>query len=280
MKNLIKKLGLLILSSLMFYGCSMVNPAVNSSDKNNKGTFTSLYNQFAEPMNNSMNMMKNMMISDSPDYSFASMMVMHHQGAVNIAKAEQKNGKDAEMKKLADDIITKQESEIKVLNAWIDKNKAPGSSIGMMKTDDPFYKNMMGSVDITMMAMQNIGMGTRNECGIMPGMGMGKGSSQNTSMMNTGNNSMPTSDSMMNQDTANNFCMMGMSANKAFTAGNPDYTFAAIMLIHHRNAVEMAKALITSGKDEEIRKIAQNIVTDPENEVKLLQEWLDKNKGK
>ncbi len=123
MKSLIKKSVSLVLLSLMFYGCSTVNPVVKTGDKNNQGSFTSLYSQFSEPMNNSMNMMKNMMMAGSTDYVFASMMVMHHQGAVNMAKAEQKNGKDAEMKKLAENIVTDQENEVKLLQEWLDKNK-------------------------------------------------------------------------------------------------------------------------------------------------------------
>ncbi len=46
------------------------------------------------------------------DAAFIRMMIPHHEGAIAMAKAEIEKGKDAELKKLADEIIKAQQREI------------------------------------------------------------------------------------------------------------------------------------------------------------------------
>lgn len=69
-------------------------------------------------------MHKNMAItySGNTDVDFARGMIPHHQGAIDMAKIELQYGKDPELKKLAEEIIKAQESEIAFLKAWIEKN--------------------------------------------------------------------------------------------------------------------------------------------------------------
>ena len=58
------------------------------------------------------------------DLDFMSQMRTHHQAAIDMAKIVLANGKDAEVKKLAQDIVTAQEKEIVTINAWL---KAKGT---------------------------------------------------------------------------------------------------------------------------------------------------------
>ena len=51
----------------------------------------------------------------NPDHDFASMMIPHHQGAVDMAKVELLYGKDPAMRRLAQEIIVSQGSEIAVM---------------------------------------------------------------------------------------------------------------------------------------------------------------------
>lgn len=60
--------------------------------------------------------------SGNADVDFARGMIPHHQGAIDMAKIELQYGKDPELKKLAEDIIKTQESEIAFLKAWLEKN--------------------------------------------------------------------------------------------------------------------------------------------------------------
>jgi uncharacterized protein (DUF305 family) len=49
-------------------------------------------------------------------------MLPHHQGAIDMAKVELANGKDPELRKLAETIIKDQEKQIQVMQAWLKKN--------------------------------------------------------------------------------------------------------------------------------------------------------------
>ncbi|RVU82073.1 DUF305 domain-containing protein [Leucothrix sargassi] len=58
------------------------------------------------------------------DVGFAKGMIPHHEGAIAMAKVELQYGKDAEMKALAQKIVDAQQSEISVMQNWLDKNEA------------------------------------------------------------------------------------------------------------------------------------------------------------
>jgi uncharacterized protein (DUF305 family) len=53
------------------------------------------------------------------DVDFARMMIPHHQGAIDMAKAELAEGEDPELRRLAEAIITAQEKEIAFLKQWL-----------------------------------------------------------------------------------------------------------------------------------------------------------------
>jgi uncharacterized protein (DUF305 family) len=41
----------------------------------------------------------------------------------------------------------------------------------------------------------------------------------------------------------------------------------------------MAKAILLYGKDEQLKRLAQEIIADQQNEVQLMQLWLSKRSG-
>ncbi|GJE54872.1 CopM family metallochaperone [Methylobacterium thuringiense] len=53
--------------------------------------------------------------STDPDRDFAAMMIPHHQGAVDMAKAELAYGQDPVLRRLAQGIIVEQQQEIEVM---------------------------------------------------------------------------------------------------------------------------------------------------------------------
>ena len=79
------------------------------------------------PMHGSMmKMMKDMesmKMSGDTDKDFAMMMKIHHQGAIDMAQAELKNGKDQKLHKMAKKIIEAQQKEIKEFDQWLAKHK-------------------------------------------------------------------------------------------------------------------------------------------------------------
>jgi uncharacterized protein (DUF305 family) len=54
-------------------------------------------------------------LTGKPDVDFARLMIPHHQGAIDMAKVELLFGTDARLRRLAQEIIVTQESEIQVM---------------------------------------------------------------------------------------------------------------------------------------------------------------------
>ncbi|MEU7111515.1 DUF305 domain-containing protein [Streptomyces sp. NPDC046182] len=55
------------------------------------------------------------------DRKFAELMIAHHEGAVEMAETEQKDGRDATAKKLAGDVVRTQSAEIAELRKILDR---------------------------------------------------------------------------------------------------------------------------------------------------------------
>jgi len=55
---------------------------------------------------------------------------------------------------------------------------------------------------------------------------------------------------------------------------NPDHDFVTQMIPHHQGAIDMAKVLLLYGKDQTLRNLAQQIITDQQTEINLMNVWL------
>jgi uncharacterized protein (DUF305 family) len=66
-------------------------------------------------------------MSGNPDRDFAAMMIPHHQGAIDMAKVEVLYGKDPALRRLAQEIIVTQESEIAVMRRQLLKDSTPAT---------------------------------------------------------------------------------------------------------------------------------------------------------
>lgn len=55
---------------------------------------------------------------DEFDKSFITLMIEHHQGAIDMAKLAQQYAGHGEIKNLANDIITAQTNEIEMMKSW------------------------------------------------------------------------------------------------------------------------------------------------------------------
>ena len=54
-----------------------------------------------------------------PDVDFVTMMIPHHQGAIDMAKVELQYGKDPKLRELASGIVAAQEAEIAEMEGWL-----------------------------------------------------------------------------------------------------------------------------------------------------------------
>jgi len=81
------------------------------------------------------NMLKNK-TGDDFDKAFVEQMIIHHQGAIDMAKLAQTNSKHDEVKNLANNILSAQSKEIDMMQIW---------------QGDWGYKSVPGSHDMQMM---------------------------------------------------------------------------------------------------------------------------------
>ena len=69
-----------------------------------------------------------------------------------------------------------------------------------------------------------------------------------------------------------------MHSGMAITyTGNTDIDFARGMIPHHQGAIDMAKVVLTHGKDPEIRKLAEGVIREQEKEIAMMRDWLKKS---
>jgi hypothetical protein len=68
--------------------------------------------------------------------------------------------------------------------------------------------------------------------------------------------------------------VMHKGMHSAPYTGEPDRDFVTLMIPHHQGAIDMAKALLLYGKDPQMRRLAQEIITEQQSEIQLMQLWL------
>src|SRR5215813_2152884 len=73
---------------------------------------------------------------------------------------------------------------------------------------------------------------------------------------------------------ANAMDVMHRDMHNAEYSGDADYDFVTMMITHHQGAIDMAKALLLYSKDPQMRRLAQEIITDQQSEIQLMQLWL------
>ena len=71
--------------------------------------------------NDKMHKEMDIAFSGDADADFARGMIPHHQGAVDMAKIVLQYGKDPEIRKLAEEVVRTQETEIKFMREWLAK---------------------------------------------------------------------------------------------------------------------------------------------------------------
>jgi uncharacterized protein (DUF305 family) len=122
-----------------------VNPLTQRSQTMKKVVLTALFALFAlanAQMNHSMGNAAMTALEKASGKTFdvywLSQMIEHHNGAVDMAKAVLKDGKDARVKKAAQSIIADQSKEVKQMTEWLKKwyNTTPDKKqMALMKQD-------------------------------------------------------------------------------------------------------------------------------------------------
>jgi uncharacterized protein (DUF305 family) len=59
-------------------------------------------------------------------------------------------------------------------------------------------------------------------------------------------------------------------------SGDPDRDFAAMMIPHHQGAIDMAKVQLQFGRDPILRRLAQGIIVEQQQEIDLMRRELSR----
>jgi hypothetical protein len=87
---------------------------------------------------------------------------------------------------------------------------------------------------------------------------------------------MADSSSMQGKDLMQSMTKMRSQMDAMAMTGNVDEDFAMMMRAHHQGAIDMAKTEVASGKNAELRKIAQKVIIDQTKEIAQLDKWMSK----
>lgn len=119
--TLITVLAALIIGAGIGYALA-TNPSPEGMHKMADGTLMSNTSTTGADMEHSMDAMMSGLegkTGDAFDKAFLEEMIVHHEGAVEMAEALLKNTSRPELQKLGKDIITAQTGEIQMMKDWL-----------------------------------------------------------------------------------------------------------------------------------------------------------------
>ena len=73
---------------------------------------------------------------------------------------------------------------------------------------------------------------------------------------------------------ADAMAVMDDGMKRAPMNGVAEHDFITMMIPHHQGAIDMAKALLLTTRDAELKNLAQGIITEQQNEIRVMQAWL------
>lgn len=134
---------------------------------------------------------------------------------------------------------------------------APESTPGSMPEQCAAMMSMMQTMMPMMQKMMPMMQGGMMQGGMMQGMPMDTANMSDATKAYT--EAMKKMDGPM---------MQGVQA------ADPDVAFVQAMIPHHQGAIDMARAVVQFGKDDEVKAWANEIITAQESEIAKMQEWL------
>jgi uncharacterized protein (DUF305 family) len=227
-----------IAASLAFVlaACSGGNPSGAATSGTTSGTTTA--RSTGSPASISASASATATFNDA-DVAFAQMMIVHHQGAIQMADLAPSRAQNQDVLALAARIKAAQAPEIDQMTSWL---TAWGAAPSMMSGS---ATSGMGGMDMGGMDMGGMDMG-------------GTTSAAESSAM-----SMP---GMMSGDQMQ---QLESASGAAF-----DKMFLELMIVHHQGAIEMAETEIADGSNPEAVALAQKIKSDQTAEIAEIQALL------
>lgn len=171
------------------------------------------------------------------DVAFAQMMIVHHQGAIQMADLAPSRAQNQEILALAARIKAAQAPEIDQMTSWL---TAWGAAPSMMSGSTTSGTGGTGGMDHGGMDIGGTTSAAESSAMSMPGMMSG--------------------DQMQQLESA---------SGAAF-----DKMFLELMIVHHQGAIEMAETEIADGSNPEAVALAQKIKSDQTAEIAEIQALL------
>jgi YVTN family beta-propeller protein len=167
------------------------------------------------------------------DHDFVAMMAPHHQGAIDMSKAELRYGHNEQLLRIAQDIVVEELQEIAAMRAASGEKLTP--------TEATLAASFAGTA-------------------------AGPGFSS------PGPDNEPPSLKRERPFLAQNDVAMTKMMNDMTIkpTGNIDRDFVAMMVPHHQGAIDMAQAELRYGSEAQLRSIAQEIVVDQIQQISLM----------
>lgn len=105
-------------------------------------------NRMMDTMHAIMDRMMAMPMTNDPEIDFSKMMIMHHQGAINMANVQLQDGKNDSLKRTAQKIITEQQMEIQQFQTILATLTKDNTDMEYMMEQMEGMKKMDKAIDV------------------------------------------------------------------------------------------------------------------------------------
>lgn len=117
--NLFSATALAVALSIAVIGAGIAQ----SADHQMQGAENESSQAYMDAMQAMMEDMTGMAMTGDASVDFATMMIPHHQSAIDMAEAYLEHGDDPELTALAKEIVSAQQREIAFLEKWLEANR-------------------------------------------------------------------------------------------------------------------------------------------------------------
>lgn len=108
-------------------------------------------NRMMDTMHAMMSRMEAMPKTNDPEIDFPKMMIMHHQGAINMGNVQIQEGKNDSLKRISQKMITAQQMEIQELNTFLATQTANNSVPAFTMEQMDHMKKMDEMADVQLL---------------------------------------------------------------------------------------------------------------------------------